>query len=50
MLFIFTTDFDDGIESILTKFAGDATQSGQMNTSEGKTILEITPGQARRVT
>lgn len=40
MLFIFTTDLDNGIKSTFTKFSGDTTLSGQMNTSEGKTILQ----------
>lgn len=40
MLFIFTTDLEDRIESILTKFAGDTTRSGQMNTSEDKAIFQ----------
>lgn len=39
-VFIFTSDLDDGIESTLNKFAGDTTWSGQMNTSEGKIILQ----------
>lgn len=40
MLFFFTADLEEGIENTLTKLAGDTTQSGQMNTSEGKAILQ----------
>lgn len=40
MLFIFTTDLEEGIESTLTKFAAATRQSGQKNTSEGKAILQ----------
>lgn len=40
MMFIFTTDLNNGIKSTLTKFSGDTALSAQMNTSEGKMILQ----------